>query len=89
MATEIIHTYIQGDTERTDDSTSFSVRKRELIGDQRPPNDLLGGQRPPHDPWGGLWPPKRSLGGLWPPKSSFFLTEKEVESPVLSESPCI
>ena len=29
------------------------------------------------------------MGALWPPKSSFFLTEKEIESPVLSETPCI
>ena len=61
------------------DSIYFSVRKKEVLGGQRPPKDLLGGLWPLHDPWGGLWPPKIFLGGLWPPKSSFFLTEKEIE----------
>ena len=56
-------------------SDTFSVRKMQLLGGQRPPQDFLASQRLAHVPWGGLWPPKRLWGGLWPPKSCIFLTE--------------
>ena len=54
---------------------TFSVRKNELLGGQRPPQYLLASQRLTYVPWGGLWPPKRSWGGLRPPKSYIFLME--------------
>ena len=49
---------------------SFFVRKKELLGGRRPPKDILAGQRQAQDAW----------VGLRPPKSSFFLTEKDIET---------
>ena len=58
-------------------SNTFSVRKMQLLGGQRQPQDLLARQMLAHIPWCGLWPHKKNWGGLWPPKSSFSLTGKE------------
>ena len=56
-------------------SDTFSVRKMQLLGGQRPPQDLLASQKLAHVPWGSLWQLKRSWGGLWPPKRYIFLAE--------------
>ena len=46
-------------------SDTFSVRKMQL----------LGGQKPPQGTWASLWLAKRSWCGLGPPKSCIFITE--------------
>ena len=54
-------------------SDTFSVRKMQLLGGQRPPQVPLASPRLAYGPRGGLWPPKRSWGGLRLPKSCIFL----------------
>ena len=50
----------------------FSVRKKKLLGGQRPPQDLLASQNLAHVPWCCLWPHNRTWVAFGRLKVIFF-----------------